>query len=89
MGSSKQQNNNMSGVKKIQTITPNSQLRTPNCILIVAGEASGDLHGSNLIKSLKEIDSSLVLYGIGGEKMKSLGFDTIKDSSELAVVGIS
>ncbi|HKZ56385.1 MAG TPA: hypothetical protein VJ024_01665, partial [Thermodesulfovibrionales bacterium] len=79
----------MSGVKKIQTITPNSQLRTPNCILIVAGEASGDLHGSNLIKSLKEIDSSLVLYGIGGEKMKSLGFDTIKDSRELAVVGIS
>lgn len=58
-------------------------------ILIVAGEASGDLHGSNLIKSLKEIDQSLVFYGIGGEKMKSLGFDAIEDSRELAVVGIS
>ncbi|MBI3399246.1 MAG: lipid-A-disaccharide synthase [Deltaproteobacteria bacterium] len=58
-------------------------------IFIVAGEASGDLHGSNLIKSLKEIDQSLVFYGIGGEKMKSLGFDAIEDSRELAVVGIS
>ncbi|MBI3754877.1 MAG: hypothetical protein HY265_01785 [Deltaproteobacteria bacterium] len=58
-------------------------------IFIVAGEASGDLHGSNLIKSLKEIDQSLVFYGIGGEKMKSLGFDAVEDSRELAVVGIS
>ena len=58
-------------------------------ILIVAGEASGDLHGSNLIKSLKEIDQSLVFCGVGGEKMKSLGFDAIEDARELAVVGIS
>lgn len=58
-------------------------------ILIVAGEASGDLHGSNLIKSLKEIDPSLALYGIGGEKMQSLGFRAIEDSRDLAVVGIS
>ncbi len=58
-------------------------------ILIVAGEASGDLHGSNLIKSLKEIDQSLLFYGIGGEKMKSLGFHAIEDSRELAVVGIA
>jgi len=76
----------MSGVKKIQTITPNFQLRTPHCILIVAGEASGDLHGSNLIKAMQEIDQSLVFYGIGGEKMKSLGFNAIEDSRELAVV---
>lgn len=79
----------MSGVKKIQTITLNSQLRTPNCILIVAGEASGDLHGSNLIKALKKIDPALTFYGIGGERMKSLGFNAIEDSRELAVVGIS
>ncbi|MBI5049203.1 MAG: lipid-A-disaccharide synthase, partial [Deltaproteobacteria bacterium] len=58
-------------------------------ILIVAGEASGDLHGSNLIKALKEVDSSLEFYGVGGERMKGLGFNALEDSRELAVVGIS
>jgi len=58
-------------------------------ILIVAGEASGDLHGSNLIKALKEIDPALKLYGVGGEKMKGAGFSAIEDSKNLAVVGIS
>ena len=58
-------------------------------ILIVAGEASGDLHGSNLIKALKEIDPALKFYGIGGEKMKGVGFSAIEDSKNLAVVGIS
>ena len=58
-------------------------------ILIVAGEASGDVHGANLIKALKEIDPSLVFYGVGGEGMKRLGFGAIEDSKELAVVGIS
>src|SRR3989338_5622660 len=58
-------------------------------ILIIAGEASGDLHGSNLIKALQEIDPALKFYGVGGEKMKSLGFNDTADSMELAVVGIS
>ena len=58
-------------------------------ILIVAGEASGDLHGSNLIKALKEIDPALKLYGVGGEKMKGAGFSAIEDSKNMAVVGIS
>lgn len=58
-------------------------------ILIVAGEASGDLHGSNLIKALKEIDPALRFYGVGGEKMKGAGFSAIEDSKNLAVVGIS
>lgn len=58
-------------------------------MLIVAGEASGDLHGSNLIKSLKERDPSLVFYGIGGEKMRGAGLNAVADSRELAVVGIS
>ncbi|HLA50849.1 MAG TPA: lipid-A-disaccharide synthase, partial [Thermodesulfobacteriota bacterium] len=58
-------------------------------ILIIAGEASGDLHGSNLIKALQEIDPALKFYGVGGKKMKGAGFIAIEDSKNLAVVGIS
>ncbi|MBI5892128.1 MAG: lipid-A-disaccharide synthase [Deltaproteobacteria bacterium] len=57
-------------------------------LLIVAGEASGDLHGSNLIKSILEIDPSIRLYGIGGSRMQSLGFNAVFDSKDLSVVGI-
>jgi lipid-A-disaccharide synthase len=57
--------------------------------MIVAGEASGDLHGSNLVKAMLSIDSSLKFYGIGGERLKSAGVDIIADSSDMAVVGIT
>lgn len=57
-------------------------------LLIVAGEASGDLHGSSLIKSILDIDHSIRLYGIGGSRMQSLGFNAVFDSKDLSVVGI-
>ena len=38
---------------------------------------------------MKEIDSSLIFYGIGGKRMGEAGFNAIADSGELAVVGIS
>jgi lipid-A-disaccharide synthase len=58
-------------------------------ILIVAGEASADLHGSNLIKSIKEINPNIQFYGIGGEKIRAMGADILYDSSDMAVVGIT
>ena len=58
-------------------------------ILIVTGEASGDLHGSNLVKELLAIDPSLRVYGVGGKKMREVGSEIIFDAGELAVVGIS
>ena len=58
-------------------------------ILIVTGEASGDLHGSNLVKELLAIDPSLRIYGVGGKKMREVGVEIIFDAGELAVVGIS
>jgi lipid-A-disaccharide synthase len=58
-------------------------------IMIVAGEASGDLHGSNLVKAMLSKDSSLNFYGIGGEKLRDAGVDIIADSSDMAVVGLT
>lgn len=57
--------------------------------MIVAGEASGDLHGSNLIKAVHAIAPSLSFYGVGGNKMAEAGVEILVNSAELAVVGIS
>lgn len=56
-------------------------------ILIVAGEASSDLHAANLIKALKELNRGLSFFGLGGEKMKDAGCDINYDIVSLAIVG--
>ncbi len=56
-------------------------------ILIVSGEASGDLHGSSLIKALKRLEPALTVKGMGGEKMREAGLEGL-DSTPLSVVGI-
>jgi len=56
-------------------------------IMIIAGEASGDLHAAHLVKELKSINPHLEIFGIGGKKMKEAGVDVIYDIVELAVVG--
>jgi lipid-A-disaccharide synthase len=58
-------------------------------ILITAGEASGDLHGSGVVKSLLRLRPDLQVYGVGGGNMRQAGAELIIDSSRLAVVGIS
>lgn len=57
-------------------------------ILIVTGEASGDLHGSNLVKALLAIDPSVRVYGVGGKRMEEAGLEILFDAGKLAVVGI-
>lgn len=56
--------------------------------MIVAGEASGDLHGSNLVRAALRLDPSLSFFGIGGSRMRAAGVETLVDSSEMAVVGL-
>lgn len=56
-------------------------------ILIVAGEASGDLHAAHLIKALRSKDPHIEIFGIGGKKMEEAGAEIIYDIVELAVVG--
>ena len=54
---------------------------------IIAGEASGDLHGSNLIKSLKLKDENVEIRFWGGDLMKAQGGTLIKHYQELAFMG--
>src|SRR3989338_4240303 len=57
-------------------------------ILIVAGEPSGDLHASNLVKELKSLNSNLQFFGIGGTLSKDAGVDVVFDISGLALIGV-
>lgn len=57
-------------------------------ILIVTGEASGDLHGAHLVKELKELSPSLQVVGIGGASMRAAGAELVKDIPQLDVMGL-
>ena len=50
---------------------------------IIAGEASGDLHGSNLIKELKKLDTAAHIRCWGGDKMQAAGADLVKHYRQL------
>jgi lipid-A-disaccharide synthase len=56
--------------------------------MIVAGEASGDLHGSNLVKEVLRNNPDLSFSGIGGPKMRDAGVTILADASKMAVVGL-
>jgi lipid-A-disaccharide synthase len=56
-------------------------------ILLVAGEASGDLHGGNLARALKAMDPSVRLVGTGGRHMREAGVELLHDTTEHATVG--
>lgn len=56
-------------------------------LFILAGEASGDLHGANLIKALLLHDPSLKLAGWGGDKMEAAGLALHKHIRDLAFMG--
>ena len=57
-------------------------------IMIVTGEASGDIHGSNLVHALQQKSEGLDFYGMGGPELSSVGVDILFDADRVSVVGI-
>lgn len=57
-------------------------------VFISAGEPSGDLHGSNLIGSLKQLDSNIAFSGLGGDRMIAAGITPLVHVKDLSVVGL-
>ena len=57
-------------------------------ILIVAGEPSGDLHASNLVKELKTLGTDLEFFGLGGALCKAAGVNIDFDIKKLSVIGL-
>ncbi len=58
-------------------------------VMIVAGEASGDMHGGRLVKAMQELRPDLHFSGIGGSELTAAGVHMLYDSSKLAVVGLT
>ncbi|MEM9290585.1 MAG: lipid-A-disaccharide synthase [Acidobacteriota bacterium] len=56
-------------------------------LLMVAGEASADLHGARLLTELKKILPSQQAFGLGGEELRKAGLEVVSDE-DIAVVGI-
>ncbi len=56
--------------------------------MIVAGEASGDLHGANLIKSVNGLSTDMKFFGIGGQRMAGAGCEILIPAEKLAVMGV-
>ena len=57
-------------------------------ILFVAGEPSGDLHASFLIRELKRLHPGIKTFGMGGARMKEEGVEILQRIEDLAVVGL-
>jgi len=55
---------------------------------VVAGEASGDLHGARLLAELRRLVPGLAAFGMGGPELRAAGLEAVADSSEVAVVGV-
>jgi lipid-A-disaccharide synthase len=56
--------------------------------MIVAGEASGDLHGAALVREALAVEPDLHFFGIGGRLMREAGVETLVDAAQMAVVGL-
>jgi len=58
-------------------------------LLVVAGEASGDLHASDVLRELRRRVPGLHAFGMGGERLASVGLERLFDSRELSVMGFA
>jgi lipid-A-disaccharide synthase len=71
-----------SGASRVRTDS------TPRRVLMIAGEASGDLHGADLLRALKDRVPALEVFGIGGPGLRAAGMHTLVDASDVATVGL-
>jgi len=57
--------------------------------MIIAGEVSGDMHASAMVRAAKNINPDIEWFGIGGPLMREAGVETFHDISKMAVIGLA
>lgn len=68
------------------SIDPALSSRAPN-VLMVAGEASGDVHAAALLRALKAGVPGLRAFGMGGARLREAGLEALYDAGEISVMG--
>lgn len=63
--------------------------KRPKRVMLVVGEASGDLHGAHLVKSLYRRDPTLEVFGVAGEGLKREGIRVLYDVDRLTGMGFA
>lgn len=58
-------------------------------VMMIAGEASGDLHGSGVVRELKRLHSGIDIYGVGGDNMAREGMTVVFHINELSFMGFA
>jgi len=58
-------------------------------LLMVAGEASGDMHSARLLSEIRRLRPDIHVFGMGGAELRGAGMEILADSGEISVVGIS
>ncbi|MBW1812536.1 MAG: lipid-A-disaccharide synthase [Deltaproteobacteria bacterium] len=66
-----------------------SSVKQKQCIMIISGEASGDIHGSKLVKSMRRKNKNLFFCGIGGSALKKEGVRILFEAEKISVVGMT
>jgi len=64
-------------------------LQRPTGLLVVAVEASADLHGAALLRELQSLLPGLRAFGAGGPRMRAQGFEALVHAEELSVMGVA
>lgn len=57
-------------------------------ILLIAGEASGDAHGADLVQTLKQRAPHIEVFGVGGPALRAAGMHTLVDTAKIAGMGL-
>src|SRR5262249_15786782 len=60
----------------------------PRKILLVAGEASGDLHGAELVAAMRGTGANIEVYGVGGERLRAAGMHILVDTASVGTMGV-
>jgi lipid-A-disaccharide synthase len=58
-------------------------------VVMVAGEASGDLHGGGVVRELRRLRPGVDVYGIGGDRMRAEGMELVRHCSAMAFMGFA
>jgi lipid-A-disaccharide synthase len=76
------------GASSVHSVaTPNDE--PVKRILLVAGEASGDLHASALVAALRAADRRLEIWGVGGPHLREAGMHVLVDTAHVATMGLT